>query len=137
METQKLRQIKKNPAIRYLNFLNDIYEVIESNRNCSMNNYTKKHKIATGQSKNLTELGIIKRIRVNEYKWLKGKPTMLMAKKIINHQYNYSNDLRSKRGKVDETPKGKITLNYEVKEETKKRSSEISFFWGLIKYKVN
>jgi hypothetical protein len=133
--TETKRQVRRDAKFRYYEFLKDIHSVIESNKSCSIKFYCRKHKIARGQLLTLKELGIVKRIRINEYKWLKGKPTMLMAQKILDKQLNRRIDQETKV--IDKPKEKKIITLSEQKKEVKKSNSELSILWGLIKYTIN
>lgn len=136
-----MKTIRKNASLRYLEFIKDLRNQIELNKEISINDLTSKHKIATGQLKNLNELKIIKKISPKKYKWIGAVPTLKMANKILEFQKNIVRNIKPclinevLQTKIDfkkpDPDKSSITKIKEIKVE--KQNYTLSILWGLIK----
>ena len=82
---KKIKIIRKGADLRILDFLIDLHNNLNEQNFIGLNETATKHKIGTCYGPTIKSLKIIKRIGFKKYLWLVGKPTLLMAKKILKH----------------------------------------------------
>lgn len=120
----QVKRVRKNPHLRYFEFLKDLKKQIDSKDEVSINDLATKHKIAKGQLMNLIDLKIIKKLSPRKFKWIAKRATLEMAKEIIKYQ-------RDRNFKI----KKPIVKIVNPSTEVNKKNYSFSILWGLIKIK--
>jgi hypothetical protein len=142
-----MRPLNKKTVLKYLNFLNDVYDKCTKTEYFTFKDLCIKHKISKGASIEIKRGGLIS-VDDFGYKWNTIKPNIKMAEELLKRtnkrreapKVNKALKKIAEKKPIKKAGVGRKTKEVEVREFLEKnppKNKTISILWGLIKINTN